>query len=154
MEGSVVRAFLIGTVIAGVCSGSASAVDTIVVEDWWNIDYAKLECNGKQEAALCKKNAEQEVRNFVLETTTGMAASTECAGVSIVTYAGPQPSEVAKVATTRPYWSVSIDFNSGRQKQEWWMLHSVTLAYLKGEADPEELAKTVCAIVTARGTTN
>jgi len=148
-----VRAFLIGAVIAGVCSGSASAADTIIVEDWWNIDYAKSECNGKQEAALCKENAEQEVRNFVVETTTQMVASAECAGLSVVTYAGPQPSEVAKVATTKPYWSVSIDFNSGRHKQEWWMLHSVTLAYMKGEADPKELAKTVCAIVTARGAT-
>src|SRR5262249_44641836 len=151
------RALLVTVGLFLLGSATADAADPVVIDDWWNIDFAKSECKlpQKRDAESCAVDAEQEVRSYVLELTTQMAASPQCAGVSVVTFAGPKkPStQVVNDAATKPHWNLSINFTSGKHKQQWQMLHTDPdhLSYTKGESDPKELAKTVCGIVRGKG---
>jgi hypothetical protein len=133
----------LGLLLAG---GASTRAETIVVIDnWWSTDFACLD-----HAASC----EQEVLNYVYELTAQMAASPQCAGVSVVTGEGPRkllPSQALNDAVGKPHWTLMIDFISGKHEQGWTMVHSVNVSLAQGEAAPKELAKTVCAIVTGQG---
>ena len=62
-------------------SGSANAADPLIIDNWWNLDFA---CPDHD--ASC----EREVLYYVDEFTTQMAGSPQCAGVSVIAGWGPK----------------------------------------------------------------
>jgi len=96
-----------------------------------------------------------EVRDFESRLATSFATDTTCRGVRIVTLINPKNSAPAvSAAMSAPYWSLSLDFEPGRAKQPWKMLHDPAPGkFTKGEGSPDEIAHKVCAIVNERGGT-
>jgi hypothetical protein len=151
-------------------SVSAKAENIVIIDDWWNVDYAKNVCEsakrwmadnrklinqvGCASVTACPEtmptftscsihDPTQEVRSFENQLTTEMAANPQCAGVSIARYEGPNKptSQAVSDASNKPNWSLSINFGAGSEKQWWQLLHSVTNAYGEGEDTAKDLAR-------------
>ncbi|SRR5260221_9161037 len=152
--------------------------ETIVLDDWWNVDFAKATCEHagewrKQNASdiaqlgcdavgscreltniyeRCLGDPTQQVRDFEAELATELATEPRCAGIQFITFLGPKtPDKVASEAMAAPHWWLQVQFVPGAANQEWSMVRSDTHAYTKGSGQPKEIAGKLCSIASARG---
>jgi len=117
----------------------AKAEETIIiVDDWWNVDYANGLCNEAKHwrdsigdglgAHRCDATANcayylpilnacsagdvaRAVHTYEDEFTSRMAGNPRCAGVSILQYDGPKTSvaQEVTVALKKPHWTLSFN---------------------------------------------
>ena len=135
-------------------SSLASEEPVVLLDSWWNTDYAKLSC--KQLApAQSLDSCLLELKQFERELTTQFAASGECRAVHVAVYEGPahSPSERANTAALGPHWSLSLNFIPGHVGQRWAMVKSRTTEVTEGEGRPNQIATDVCRILRERGAT-
>lgn len=127
-----------------------SSHQTVVLDSWWDVDYAKQSCNGH---SPCLPDPVQAVHQFEAELATQFAEQTACRNVTFIRFNGPKQSDkVSNKAVTKPYWDLSLNFTPGAALQAWQLLHSTSRsAVLQGEGTPSSIAKEVCAIVTGSG---
>lgn len=135
-------------------AGCGKPLPTVVVDDWWNEDFAKEACRSLQvDRDTCEQAQVREVRVFVLELTTQFAALAECSGVHVARFSGPLSVPRATTdAMEGAHWSLSINFITGTRKQRWQMTgpsHSKGVS--QGDGEPPAIARTVCAIVKGKG---
>jgi hypothetical protein len=153
----------------------------IVLDGWWNADYAKDICERAQawhreNAALisqfgcdkvtscpemmprveaCVHDPVQEVRTFEDKLATEFAANPDCSSVQFVHFESPgDKSKSASDALQKQHWFVGLDYIPGAWRQQWWMERSPDhSAHTQGEGNPNEIARKICAIVNQRGAT-
>jgi len=99
---------------------------------------------------------EEQVRNvriFVIELTTQLAAQPECRGIKVAAFRNPnETNKAATEAVSRAHWTLSLNYMPGAPKQQWQMLHSLpSSAVMQGEGVPAEIARSVCNIVNEQG---
>jgi hypothetical protein len=130
--------------------GCSKSSPVIVLDSWWNIDYAKQWCNGR---SPCFPDPVQGVRDFETELATQFAAQAACKSVRFVRFNGPEKADKAAVdAIAKDHWNLSINFTPDQSKQQWQMLGSTnSAALMQGSGAPGEIAKNVCAIVNGHG---
>ncbi len=130
--------------------GCSSPRPTVVLDSWWDVDYAKQSCNGQNP---CQSDPIQAVHEFETELTTQFAAQAACANVQFIRFNGPNEASKTAIDTTqKPYWSLSLNFIPGIAKQKWHMVKSSDrAAILQGKGTPTEIAKEVCVIVNGQG---
>ena len=152
---------------------------TIVLDGWWNVDYAKTACAqanqwNRDNAALisqvgcssvaacsemmpmveaCASDPSPQVLEFQTELATELASDLACSGVRFVTFEGPGKADKALADLMQgPHWGLLLDFKPGARQQSWSMLRSPGLnAFTKGAGNPKEIATKVCAVVRERG---
>jgi hypothetical protein len=143
----------VAVVLGGGCS--KPAVPTVVLDDWWNVDYAKQSCNDSTPAnrTACEAGAVMEVREFERLLATEFASNSACQSVRLVQYEGPTDTrpEAVEAVSAKPSF-LMLDYIPGTKQQRWTMAtraeHS---AATEGSGDAREIAATVCVIVRQRG---
>jgi hypothetical protein len=127
--------------------GCTKIKPTIVVDDWWNVDFAK---NGCELRGGCIGDPVAEVRDFEAQLSTSFATDTSCHSVVLASYIGPagQSSNAASKAD----WQLMLDFNVGEASQSWKMVHRTgDNFYTTGQGNPKEIAHSICAVVNHTG---
>jgi hypothetical protein len=132
-------------------AGCTEKEPAVVVDDRWNVDYAKNGCSTRAVTEEpCVSDPVAEVRRFEAQLGTFFARDPSCQGVVQVNDQGPDSatSRVPSIAD----WQLTVDFISGEASQSWSMIRHVDSSYNTGNGNPGEIAHTICAIVKqARG---
>jgi hypothetical protein len=132
-------------------AGCTEKEPAVVVDDRWNVDYAKNGCSMRAVTEEpCVSDPVAEVRRFEAQLGTFFARDPSCQGVVLANYQGPDsaPSRVPSIAD----WQLTVDFISGEASQSWSMIRHVDRSYNTGNGNPGEIAHTICAVVKrARG---
>jgi hypothetical protein len=167
--------------LVAVLVGCDTAKPVVVLDGWWNADYAKTRCETvnkwhRENAALisqvgcdkvtscqemmpvveaCVLDSAQEVRTFEDKLATEFAASPDCRSVQFVRFKNPDDQkETVSDAFRNKHWLLGLDYIPGAEKQQWWMERSPDHnAHMQGEGNPNEIARKVCNIVTQKGAT-
>lgn len=142
--------FLLSFIV--VVAGCSKPQPLIVLDSWWDIDYAKQLCNGRNP---CFPDPVQGVRDFETELATQFSAQTICHSVQFIRFYGPENADKAAIdATNKEHWSLSLNFIPGTSKQQWQMVQSAKKAFvMHGAGTPNDIAKEVCSIVISHGGT-
>ena len=127
----------------------------VVLDSWWNIDYAKQACSWPGATAPAPETCILELREFERELATQFAADPTCHALRFVVYDGPNMSTPeANKAASGTHWSLSLNYTPAASKQQWQMVGSPKHgAVTEGHGSPSEIAKTVCAIANRAGAT-
>jgi hypothetical protein len=144
---------LVGGLLLVLISAQTPAADkqTVVVDEWWNVDYAKEGCKlplrfaGKPEAEsekICKNvPAVAAVIDFEDRLLTQFAALDSCQHVAVLRMNDAETSRAIK----HPYWQLMLDQNGQNGAPDWTIVNGPTL--FKGEGSPEKVAHDICHIL-------
>ena len=89
---------------------------TVVIDDWWTIDYAKNAC--AREPSLCTNpNDPGGVLDYIDRLKTQFAASPTCKGVSVFDFRGPNVERPAAMPTDHDREQLIIDYQPGHSTQ-------------------------------------
>jgi hypothetical protein len=136
--------------ILSLAVGCTRKEPVVVVDDWWNVDYAKNGCATRAVTEEpCVGDPATEVRSFEVQLGTVFASDPSCHGVVLANYKGPD-STPSKSASTAD-WQLMFDFISGEVSQNWSMVGHVDGTYNTGNGNPKEIAHTICAVVKQTG---
>lgn len=165
--------------LGALLGGCNHASPTVVLDGWWNTDYAKGECQSantwqRQNSALisqvgcskvasciemmpvveaCQFDNTGGVGDFQHKLATEFASNPICANIKFVVFAGPErASRAANAAMKRAHWHLQFSFVPGAKMQSWSLTRlgqSNTAA--KGDGSVEQVAKKVCAIASDVG---
>lgn len=146
--GAVILSALIGTA----CSEDSNRTDRIVVLDsWWSLDYAKNSCEqatqwyrgsrddikqlGCDAVTACQENMPRvnacandpgrEVHQFFDQVAAQLASNTQCKGIQVVKYDGPNSATSAAMASQSAdrglhAWLTKTGLGAGVER---WHLH-------------------------------
>ncbi|MGI8569214.1 MAG: hypothetical protein ACR2KT_09205 [Methylocella sp.] len=172
--GAMILSALIGTASAE----DSNRTDSIVfIDAWWSLDYAKnscwqvtqwhqenrdlikqLGCNAVTSCQelmprvdACGNDPGPEVLYFFAQLAAQLASNTQCKGVQVTKYDGPNSATSSEAANTmtKPHSTLIVDYTPGSPKQAWTLSQRDT--HMDGEGDPKEIAANICTIVTERG---
>jgi hypothetical protein len=141
--------FLIAAILS-LSVGCTKREPAVVVNDWWNVDYAKKGCAMRAVTEEpCVGDPVAEVRGFEAQLGTLFASDPSCHGVAVASYEGPQSAR-SRAATVAD-WQLTLDFISGEASQSWSMIRYVDRSYNTGTGNPREIAHAICAAVKHTG---
>lgn len=148
------KPLLLGTLcavigLAGCVGGNHGS--TVIIDGWWNIDYAKDACLGD---SVCKESNASAVLAFTSEVMTQFASQSGCKGVKVFNFTSPQSvsKEVGAAIKQDDAWWLMMNFDSPAPRQSWQLSsHSPKAPLFTGNSSPQELAHRVCAILGAGG---
>jgi len=165
--------------LVAVLGGCSHPTPTVVLDGWWNTDYAKGECQSAntwqlQNSALisqvgcskvasctemmpvveaCQSDNTGGVNDFQDKLATEFASNPVCANVKFVVFAGPErASKAANVAMKHTHWHLQFSFIPGAKMQSWSLTRlSQSNMAAQGNGSVEQVAKKVCAIASGAG---
>jgi TIR domain len=179
---SAVGALMVSLMLASwftpiVNPGVTSQDPIVVVNSWWNVDYAKNSCEHAQTwikenskwinqagcegvtacpevmtiFRACVVDPTGRVADFEYELITELSANVQCKGVQLVKFDGPDAKrdKATTEAMLKPHWTVMLDFQPGDTKQPWSVVQGIV--FMKGMGTAKEIAGSVCLIVTEQG---
>jgi hypothetical protein len=131
--------------------GCTKRESIVVVDDWWNVDYAKGGCEMRAHSGNpCFGDPVAEVRDFEARLGTSFAADPSCRGVVLATFNGPVGQSSS--AASKAGWQLMLDFALGEGSQYWSMVHRTgDNHYTTGRGNPSEIAHSICAVVNHTG---
>jgi hypothetical protein len=126
--------------------GCTKTKPIVVVDDWWNVDFAKNGC----ELRGCIGDPVAEVRDFEARLSTSFATDESCHSAVLASFFGPAGQ--SSNAASKAEWQLMLDFNVGEASQSWKMVHRTgDKSYTTGEGNPKEIAHSICAVVNHTG---
>jgi hypothetical protein len=132
--------------------GCSRASKVVVIDEWWNADYAKSACRAAKEPELCASALVADVREYEDAIMTELASSAECKGVRVVRFDGPAGTSAdTKEAMLGQFWSLTLDITERAPSQHWGLVQTGSANVFGGAATPAQIASKVCAIVNGRG---
>jgi hypothetical protein len=141
--------FLIAAIFS-LSVGCTRKEPVVVVDDWWNVDYAKNGCAMRAVTEEpCVGDPVAEVRRFEAQLGAIFASDPSCHGVVVASYEGPHSarSKAASIAD----WQLMLDFILGEASQSWSMIRFVDSSYNTGNGNPKEIAHSICVVVKQAG---
>jgi len=141
---------------------------SIVVDDWWNIDYVKSSCQMyAQAAAPCTRTPEETVRQFENELEGAFATESACHGVTFLHFTPEMvqaavknpaaPATGVALETANAHWQLMLDLDGHSKNQvgqEWTISNLATKMELNGHITTSaRLALQVCKIAKGVGGT-
>ncbi len=139
---------------------------SIVLDQWWNIDYVKSVCElASRNSTPCSRSPEETVRKFEADLKVAFASERACHGVTLLAFtpemaqaAVKSPSahaSEAAAATLDAKWQLMLDLDGHSHTQAgsgWTMSNLSTSATLNGRiTTPEHLAQKICKIAKGIG---
>ena len=152
---AVAASILVASIGGAARSMAADAI--VILDTWWNVDYARSACRWAPAIQACQGgNPVSEVRDFEDRMLTQLAANPECKGVHVDRYAGPGTESTTFVTLMKSpgwpsRWILFFDYRPGDPLQPWQLLRLEPDTLLKGVGDPGQVARQVCAIVGGHG---
>ena len=165
-------------ITATLCSCSSKA-PTVVMDGWWNADYAKSSCTSaaawyKQNSNLiaqvgcnavtsrkeqmpiidaCRFDPSGGVVAFQRAITTEVASNPACHGISFVQFSNPRhTSSAVKSAFKGNPWWLQLSFVPGAGTQSWSLLrHDKSSTFAEGNGTAKDIASKVCAVAGKAG---
>ena len=130
-----------------------AASPALILDTWWDVDYAKNACRGNSEPACDDPVAAVQV--FEAELLTQFAAQPSCKGIHVSKFSDPTKNPniaASKDLSGGPSWSISLNFMAGAKTQDWAMvLGPDNRVVRQGHGTPIEIARNVCAIIKNQG---
>jgi hypothetical protein len=123
----LVGAAILSALIVTGCSEDSNRTDRIVVLDsWWSLDYAKNSCLN-----ACANDPGPEVGAFFGQLAAQLASNTQCKGIQIVKYDGPNSATSSAAADTlaKPHKTLIVDYTPGSPKQAWGWCRKVAFTW-------------------------
>ena len=169
--------FVISCILTS-CKNSEEKI--LVIDGWWDIDFAKNTCadanrilnedkeiikqSGCENVTACPELTKRSeaclldntggIRDFESNLMTELASNPNCKSVHVIYFVGPAAGdnkEYDKVLDEFHY-QLSLNFIPSEPSQEWQMTSSPKLtSYTKGTGTPQEIANKVCPIVIGTG---
>jgi hypothetical protein len=137
------------------CGPVRKSEPILVVDDWWNVDYAKAGCESRSiNGDPCISDPRADVRDFEAQFHTWFASDSSCHGIALADYNGPteiSSRAASEAVSTESDWQLMLDFNSGRSSQNWRLVHHSQL--YSGEGNAMGIMHAVCGIINQRGGT-
>jgi hypothetical protein len=155
----VIRALVTSFALLVITAPSHPDAPLIVIDRWWGLDYAKVDCQipaykpaGKSKAT-CVQEKTEAYNTFELELKTQFAASAECAGIAVSSFGYPQNPKDPPPDVSRPYWSFLINYFGDDPAQLWQMLppKGSHLPMMQATGTPSQIATQVCTIIKGKG---
>lgn len=142
--------FVVSLGLVAILFGCSSPHQTVILDSWWDVDYAKQACINHNP---CISDPVQAVHEYETALITQFSEQPECNSVKLVLFNGPEQSNKAvNDATKKMYWHLSLNYNTGSIVQVWQLLHSTSnSSVMQGQGTPKEIAKEVCIIVNGKG---
>lgn len=164
--------------VIALLGGCSKASNTLVLDSWWNTDYARNTCDSvaawyKQNRTLisqvgctnvtsckrempaveaCRSDPTGGVAQFENAVATEFAANPKCHGINFVKFSGPDHRSSTDSEFTAKSWSLSFNFWPGAEAQNWSLLRRGTHdTYTEGKGSAKEITSKVCAVVNGRG---
>jgi hypothetical protein len=105
--------------------GCTKKEPTVVIDDWWNVDFAKNGCDMRARNGdhPCIGDPTAEVRDFEAQLRTAFASDGSCHGVGLADFQGPNQAAskaASKANTSKADWQLMLDLvwanhrNAGR----------------------------------------
>jgi hypothetical protein len=133
-------------------TGCTEKEPTVVIDDWWNVDFAKNGCELRASTGNpCIGDPAADVREFESQLSTFFASDPSCRGVVFVSFSGPK-STTPRVASGAE-WQLMLDFVMGESSQSWSMVRRTKFLVTSGQGDPKGIAHAVCTVVKQTGGT-
>ena len=138
------------------CVYQANKEPVVVIDDWWEKDFAKAGCD-QQEAFAKEKNPyakpclidpQTEVQNFNLQLDALFSSNSLCKGIAFIHCGPDQTGNWKKTCANGHQWSLIIDYVVGDVSQSWGLVGSVLT---KGSGEPIDIVRTVCSVVNKKG---
>ena len=131
--------------------GCTKRESIVVVDDWWNVDFAKNGCELRAHSGNpCIGDPVSGLRDFEAQLSTAFVTDPSCRGVVLARFDGPvgQSSDTASKAG----WQLMLSFIEGEASQQWSMVHRTgDNSYRTGQGNPSETAHFICAVVNHTG---
>jgi hypothetical protein len=121
---------------------------TVLMDDWWNVDYAKQVCASKLQnhTDICIDDPTGEVRDYESQIETTFAADPNCHGLKMIGTNGP----VFAHGTINADWQMMLDYVPGDSKQNWTLTDRVAIV-ATGTDDAKATVHTLCAVLSHKG---
>jgi hypothetical protein len=133
---------------------SAPDQPTVIIDGWWDVDYAKAEC--RDSGDVCEATNAQAARDFDTELFTQFASLPDCHGVNVLHFKSPKDTSPAMGAATdnKKSWMISVSLQLDNTEQPWSMTtREMSSPLYQGTDNAPAIAKRVCAIVKGAGAT-
>jgi len=143
---------LILLLVFAFCSACKKKEPIVVIDDRWNVDFAKNDCELRARAGdRCIGDPVVEVREFEAKLRTSFASDTSCHGIVLADF---DPNQVARKAPSEPNtskaeWRLMLDSRLGDSSQDWTMVHRGQIA--AGRGVPKEIMHAICRILKQAG---
>jgi hypothetical protein len=100
----------------------------------------------------CPVDARAQESEFASRFSAAFAGDPLCSGLRLVIYGGATQSSVEERAQAAEVdaW-IMVNFNAGKEKQNWDLTSKKSFKVLSGEGDAAQTSHQVCAIVKGRG---
>ena len=138
-------------VAAALFCGCARKQPVIMVDDWWNVDFAKGSCEQVATVHPCLVDPTAEVRDFEARLGTSFATDASCHGIVLTNYNGPDAK--SSDAASKAEWQLMLNYTVSGILQHWSMVRHTKGqdSYTTGEGNPKHIAHDICAVVKQAG---
>jgi hypothetical protein len=136
-------------------SGCRKRQPVIVLDDWWNFDFARNACQYHQDNPWCFQPTAR-VLEYENRLEGAFAAETACHGLRLLHFAGPRGSSEAANIMARPAgtdWQLMVDLGPDDKGPVGWGIGKVggaSVISLKAQT-PRQLAGDACRIIRHTG---
>lgn len=127
---------------------------TVTIDDWWNVDYAKAECETlKADGKFCL-NPVGQLYQFEGEIKTQFGIDPQCHGIELYDFKGPDDKHPKWTPTDDSNWQLTVDFVPGDEgTQSWSVIRTGDWKAGMGTGTPKEIAHSVCSMLSGVGGT-
>jgi len=137
-------------ILAG-CKGQVwhpSKTPIVVMDEWWNVDYAKNRCEQRAKLNPCIGDSASEVRDFELKVASAFTADATCHGFKLVGVLGPVKTDDVIASQ----WQLMFNYDPGEAKQSWTLVaKSGVSSVTTGEDGPKETVRAICSVLGQKG---
>jgi hypothetical protein len=123
----------------------------VVIDDWWNYDYARIACQvPRSSSCLGDDEPKFHVTSFENELKTFLATDATCHDVVFV-------KQFTQAAATYDF-QLMLDVQPSPASVGWSLVktsssHYPGADYTEGHGSPQQIAHAVCAVATGKGAT-
>ena len=130
---------------AGCGPVSQAHSQTIIIDDWWNVDFAKT-CLPTEQP--CVHDSTAEVRQFEDQIVAAFVTDERCHNLSVSIFGRLASSPPPSFGNNR--WTLSFNYRSGYVTQPWTVVNDGRVA-LEGIGDAGDIAQRICVAASRRG---
>lgn len=143
------NAFLAILLMVVACDKAAQR--TVVIDNWWTIDYAKSAC--RMDKSICPDpNDPGGVLAYIDALKAQFAASPTCQGVAVFDYRGPNAERPSGMPTDDNREQLIIDYHPGHSAQPFTIMGKPS-NNIAGEGKIEQIVARTCAAARGLGGT-
>ncbi|TSA58376.1 MAG: hypothetical protein D4R39_00715 [Methylophilaceae bacterium] len=167
--------FLLIILCCILASCNTAKEDTLIIDGWWDVDYAKGVCESAKRQLDARKDIIKQlgcanvgscpelskiadaclldetggIRDYENNLMTEFASNLNCKSIHVIYFT--RPGVGVNKEWEQDHSSLSINFTPGDLSQRWQMVSGPKMSYTQGVGTQKEIADKVCPIVAGAG---